>query len=187
MRDLEDKKYTLQEVKELLREQSFDYENALADQKERIFALIKENEQTLLELEKFKKKDEAISSALVLAVQKAKEIEKSAKKKFEGNLIRLKIFEAKLANYYKKLVEKYPLDDTLQKTEDFIKKMDEILGTDYLKLGGEEKMFKAENPTLLTGGYLNYMDIKSDSGFDINEALNPSEDLEEICKELGLI
>ncbi|MBR1971146.1 MAG: prephenate dehydrogenase/arogenate dehydrogenase family protein, partial [Clostridia bacterium] len=63
--------------------------------------------------------------------------------------------------------------------------MDEILGTNYLKLGGEEKMFKAENPTLLTGGYLNYMDIKSDSGFDINEALNPSEDLEEICKELG--
>ena len=188
MKELQDKKYTLQEVKELLREQSFEYENTMSDQKERIFSLVNENESLKKEVGKYKEKETAISEALVSAISRAKEIESQAKNKFEGNLIRLKVFEGKLVSYYKRLLDKYPLDDNLLSAEEFLNKMYEILGTDYMKTETFAKMFKEQNPTLKKGGAVDYaMYEPSDSGFDINEALNPSEDLEAICKELGLI
>ncbi len=188
MKELQDRKYSAQEVKELLREEAFEYENTLSDQKERIFSLVKENETLKEEVKKYKEKESAISEALVSAISKSKEIELAAKNKFEGNLIRLKVFEGKLVSYYKRLLNKYPLDDNLLSAEEFLHKMDEILGTDYMKADVFDKMFKEQNPTMRKGGVVDYrMYEPSESGFDINEALNPSEDLEAICKELGLI
>ena len=188
MKELQDKKYSLQEVKELLREQSFEYESSLSDQKERIFSLVRENEELKSEVKTFKEKELAISEALVSAISKAKDIEAAAKKKFEGNLMRLKVFEGKLVAYYKRLLNKYPLDDNLLSAEEFLDKMDAILGTDYMKEDVFSKMFKEQNPTASKNGSVSYGNFApSDSGFDINEALNPSEDLEAICKELGLI
>lgn len=188
MRELPDKKYSLSEVKELLREQSFEYETALSDQKERLFALLTENEKQKAEIAEYKANKDAVSNALVLAMNKANEIEKLAKQRFETNLIRLKVFDSKMVAYYKRIIAKYPLDENLIKTEEFLKKLDEILSTDYMNSPSPDKMFKSNNPTFSYGGKVMFNEISpNESGFDINEALNPNKDLEEICKELGLM
>ena len=72
-------KSKLKDVKIEIDRQKSEYENTLFGQKERIFSLREENKKLKEELESYQKKDKQISSALVLALQKAREIEETAK------------------------------------------------------------------------------------------------------------
>ncbi|MEG1519988.1 MAG: hypothetical protein RR458_03285 [Clostridia bacterium] len=182
--NLGEKKYTKAQVQELLRGEQFKYETSLSEQKERIFALVEENKLLKKEIANFKSKDEQVGKALVSAVERAKEIEDTAKKKFQGGLNRLKIFESKFANYYKMIIAQYPVDQNLAKVEDFLKSLDEVLMVDNMSTTNSKKMFNSKNNL----GVSSNLDAStSEFGFDFNEALNPSKDLEDICRELGLM
>lgn len=150
--------------------------------------LIKENEELKREVARYKDKFCSIKEAVIKSIENTKEIEKQTRVRIEQNLIRLKLFDSKLVAYYKRLIEKYPLDDNLIDTEEFLKKMDDILNTDYMKRNVDDEMFKSKNPTFSYGNKVSFEGIEpNESGFDLNEALNPSEGLEDICRELGLI
>ncbi len=179
MKNIADRKFSKSEVLDFLRRQQFEYESSLSDQKQRIFSLLKEVEVLEKQIFEFKQKEQAISSALVTAVEKSKEIEKLAKLKYQGNLRKLAIFEGKFVNYYNAVRSKYPIDDDLIKVEDFLQKMDEIFQTDNLK-NSRSKMFNHQTS-------INMEKSVNESGFNIDEALDNAGDLEQICKELGLM
>lgn len=183
--NLEDRKYTKAQVQEVLRGEQFKYEVNLSEQKERIFELVEENKKLKKEISAFKAKDEQVGKALVCAVERAKEIEDSAKKKFQSGINRLKIFESKFASYYKMIMASYPVDQTLMQVEDFLKQLDTILEVDNMSgKDSAQKMFGGKSTQNIKKSA---DELSSESGFDFNEALNPSKDLEEICRELGLM
>ena len=185
MLDLEDRKYTKAEVAELLRKADFGYEGNLSDKKDRIFQLLAENKRLKKEVQIFKDKDQSVGKALMNAVSKAKEIEDTAKLKFQAGVNRLKVFESKFVNYYKLVMAKYPVDENLMQVDEFLKKMEEILCQDnFSKTNDSKSMFKNN---MQQNHNMYDMSIPNESGFNINEALNPSKDLEDICRELGLI
>lgn len=107
--------------------QKSEYENTLFGQKERIFSLREENKKLKDELESYQKKDKQISSALVLALQKAREIEETAKIKSGLEMLRLKEFHVKWVSYYEKVQKLFPEDEKLKSAGIFLKKMQEIL------------------------------------------------------------
>lgn len=180
-----EKKLNNSQVQALLRAEQFKYEINLSEQKERIFELVEENKKLKKEISTFKTKDEQVGKALICAVGRAKEIEDSAKKKFINGINRVKIFESKFANYYKMIMQIYPVDQTLMQAEEFIKQLDIVLDVDNMtSVDTSKKMFNSKN-TL--GQRFNVDGETSEFGFDLTEALNPSKDLEDICRELGLM
>ncbi len=187
MFDLEDRKYTKAEVAELLRKQKFQYEENLSEKKDRIFDLVEKSKALIAENNTLKRKDKLVGKAIVDAVEKAKEIEDTAKKKFENGINRLKFFEGKFVNYYKKIQKKYPIDEDIMKLEDFLLKMDEVLNLDNMSKNEVSTNMFETNDYISAKEKQPSMLIPNESGFDINEALNPSKDLEDICRELGLI
>ena len=185
MLNLEDKKYTKAEVLQLMRKAEFDYETNLSEKKDRIFQLLADNKKLVKEVQIYRDRDQSVGKALMNAVSKAKEIEDTAKMKFQAGVNRLKVFESKFVNYYKLVMTKYPVDENLMQVDEFLKKMEDILGQDnFSKNIDKQSMFKntaSQNPNMYG------VSIPNESGFNINEALNPSKDLEDICRELGLI
>lgn len=239
--------YSPAEVDSYINRLKLEYEDRLAAQKERIFDLVEELKSVKKELDDYHRKDDEISSALMNAVSKAKEIEAEAEARYESELNRLKIFHTKWVRYYNEIKERYPIDDGLMSVERFLLEMNRILGSEAeivktepadekftvsrrefidsyrsererLKTGKDvganesEKRFselltkysddtaasaprsvEGFNPMEKIGKYIagtasNKPQI-SDSGFDLNEVLNPGTklDLGELCRELGLM
>lgn len=247
--------YDPKEVENYLKKLKFEYEKSLGGQKDRIFELkaeVKALEEKLAELGK---RDKLISRALVNAVSKAEEIEQAAKMKYDLELKSLKLFHMKWLSYYNKILEKYPLDDTLMNAARFNEQLEIILAEGGLgEASATQKLIKpaAQAPvqpsakgatptkTLAERQYesesrrisaLNAKkginlkavsdalgDTENDSyekvlatfgkkfnpmekiesyyantktpakpAFDIEEALNPKESLEDIMKSLGLL
>lgn len=104
------------------------YENKLSEQKERIFNLVDENKKLTEELAKYRKKDSEISSALMLALSKAQEIENSAKQRYAMEIERLKLFHTKWVAHYEKIRKSLPADENVITAESFLFEMDKILG-----------------------------------------------------------
>ena len=138
-------KSKLNDVKIEIDRQKSEYENTLFGQKERIFSLREENKKLKEELESYQKKDKQISSALVLALQKAREIEETAKIKSGLEMLRLKEFHRKWVSYYEKVQKLFPEDEKIKSAGIFLKKMQEILHIGIPSQGPEdEKTFRRE-------------------------------------------
>lgn len=179
---LEKRKYTKAEVEKILREQKFSYETSLSEQKERIFKLLSENHSLLSEIDEYKNRNELVGKALLNAVEKAKEIDGEAKKRYASGVNSLKVFQKKFVKYFKQVKAKYPIDSNLMSVEDFLNEMDAVLGIKEMNEKNDSMLNK-----LNTLKNKHTMSIDEKSGFDINEALNPTGDLEDICRELGFI
>lgn len=104
------------------------YENRLAQQKDRIFALVDENKNLSAQLDVFKGRDAQITKALMIAVSKAKEIEDAAKQKYDMEIERLRLFHYKWVSYYAEMKNKLPLNRDMLSAEAFLSEMDKILG-----------------------------------------------------------
>lgn len=130
--------YSPEEVDSYIHSMKMEYENRLAVQKERIFELVERNKKAEEELESYRKKDDEISSALLGAVAKAKDIEQEAELRYENELNRLQVFHAKWVRYYNEIRTKYPLDDDLLSVEKFLTEMNRILGSDAEIARGEQ-------------------------------------------------
>ena len=76
------------------------YDNVLAEQKERIFQLVDENKKMKEEYEQVLAQKEMISRALIEATEKAKEIEKAASAQAEELIEGLRVFSLKLENEF---------------------------------------------------------------------------------------
>ena len=115
------------ELKNNADKQLSEYENALFGQKERIFSMREENRRLTEELENYKKRDKQISGALMLAMQKAKEIEDNARAAAELELERLKEFHNKWVRYYEDVRRMFPEDTRVAAAGELLARMEVVL------------------------------------------------------------
>lgn len=182
-----------------------DYEQRLAEQKDRIFLLVEENKKLTGENRFYKDKEVNINSALTGAAEKATDIERTAKEKYNLEIARLKNFQAKWERYYNEFLRNYPPDKNIASAKDFGIKLKQILGfrhenADYDLLSESERILDQTGKlTEFSEAALsakkfdpkkridNFLD--GEGAFNMDEILNPKEelDLEKLCKELGLM
>lgn len=127
------------------KQQAFDYEKMMSEQKERIFELIDENKKLKDLNDIYRKKDEEISGALMLAVQKANEYETASKIQYELEVKRIKVFHQKWISYFNKIKELLPEDKNLIAAEKLIKDMDMIVFNSDKNLKKEQIVIKEKN------------------------------------------
>lgn len=174
----------------------YSYEDKLSDQKERIFSLVEENKKLYIELKEFKDKDSQISKALMVALQKAKEIEEAAKEKYNMEIERLKLFHHKWISYYEKIKKIMPIDENMLTAEEFLNKMDNILGLQnnsinkdnndaMLQFLDETKRLEKQNKDIDESA----VTLSPDNKLDMNEVLNPQNlpELDELIKQMGIL
>lgn len=205
------KGYAQNEVDEYLAAVKREYESTIVKQRDRIAQLVEQNEANEKELKSYREKSSRISKAIVSAVEKAEEIERLSRLKYSQEIARLKAFHEKWTRYYEKILDEYPLDQRLVAAGEFNRNMDRILSgvgetasaaapaqaprsqsIDPLdrinRYFTEEKPAPQEAPAAkreTTATAKDYSD-RSASGFSFEEALNPTEDLESILKDLGV-
>ena len=122
--------YNIKQVDNYVRKLKDDYEKTMSDQKIRISDLKRELETANAELNQFKRKNNDISSALVVAVETAKQIESSSKNVYELEIKRLKNLYSKWENLFNDILkenpsmkDKYDPNELLQKFSDQIDKV----------------------------------------------------------------
>ena len=125
--DLTKKSLSPDEVRQYIDTIRHSYEHSLSEQKDRIFELREQVKELESKLEVFKSRGRQINQALMAAVAKAEELEQAAKIKYDMEIKSLKLFHAKWLSYYKRIIEKYPIDDELVKLAKFNDNMSEAL------------------------------------------------------------
>lgn len=89
--DIEKNGYKISQVDEYIDSITLKYEKLLSEQKDRIFALKNENSMLEMSYNELKLKEDEVSKALVFAVEKSEQVEKSAQKIFELEVRRLRL------------------------------------------------------------------------------------------------
>ncbi len=90
-----------------LSKQTAYYENALADQRERISSLLQSEASLNKQLDDYKKRENDVAEVMLVVAEKAAEIETDLKLQYAMEIERLKLFQAKWTNAYETLAEKY--------------------------------------------------------------------------------
>jgi hypothetical protein len=180
------------EYEEYIKKIVFSYENKLSDQKDRIFTLVEENKKIKQQLEGLLEKDAQISKTLTVAVQKAKEIEDAAKAKYNMEIERLKLFHSKWVSYYENIKYKLPANKETAQVEEFLKKMDEILGFK----GNQKENYASEqyNQELrrlnkIKEDSQEAATVNQNEGIDLEQVLSPKNlpTLDDLIKEMGIL
>jgi hypothetical protein len=89
--DIDKKGYDVEQVERYINNLSVKYEEKLAEQKDRLFTMRNELNMMKSRLEVYQNKDKQISQALVFAVEKAGQIENSARKLYDLEIKRINI------------------------------------------------------------------------------------------------
>ena len=189
--ELNKRKYKRDQVNAIIEAYKGEYENLILELRSRINELVDENKSLLEQVEQNKQREKLIIKALESAEERAEQIKEQAQLEYVLELQRLKAFSKKWDRYFNNLKEKYPCDDVKKALEirnqvdalsenesasQAIDKIDEMIS--------EQK--KAFNPKTRIKDYISA--TTSESGFNLNEVLNPGKlELEDLCKELGLI
>lgn len=200
---IERKGYNKAEVDKYIVELRNEYDEKLAEQRSRIFALKNDLVAKEKEIEEYKSKTELISVAILNAVQKADEIQKLAAERYRDEMSALRAFHEKWTAHYNKLLDKYPDDEGLRAIGRFNCAMDDVLSGGGAVMRELDKQFESESVRLETLAAGETADEKSDkgsgkkpmlaereksdSGFSFVEAWNPTDDLDQIMKDLGLM
>lgn len=252
--DINKKGYDIEQVDNFINKLSLKYEEKLAEQKDRVFAL--KNDISVMEerLNNYKDKDRQISQALMYAVEKAEQIEGNASKLYDLEIKRMRLLYKKWEELIVKLGG-YDLPVGIKKEiSTFAKTVDEVLnqnnrmgssvirkdihsnGDNYIRnllnkmdyainsrsktntknvasamasetekesariidLSGKLDKIKVKGSGTMAENYLNSDEDmnsafaktytrkkqkpKEETGFNLDEALNPKEDLDEIMK-----
>lgn len=188
--ELNKKKYKKEEVSELLENNSFEYENKIADLKDRINELIENNKDLVEKVEYYKNKEGVIIDTLEQVNNESKEKKEEIELSYQAEIDSLKNFSSKWDEYFSLLKEKYPLYPVIQDAIELKEKLKQLLNTDdkakiVSSLKEKLDLNQKDNPQARINGY-----IAKTTGeeFDIEEVLHPGElKLEDLCKELGLM
>ena len=161
-------------------------------------------------------KEHSISSAILFAVERSNQWDNSMRKLYELGIQRSRLLYARMERVLNELYNKYPVlkketklkdmadrfksvayvgggqykfdeQNKTQVTEDPIKKLlNNIIS--YIDDKKESKVLSRREGTATSLSAISseYASIPSKSGFNINEALNPTEDLEDILKSFNL-
>ena len=173
------------------------------------------NKRLIGEIKSHEAKEQSISSAILFAVERNNQWDNSMRKLYELGIQRSRLLYARMERVLKELYVKYPELKKETKLKDMADKFRSIAGGDVSKeIGASYLTSSNEDPIRkLLNNIIGYIDNKKDvktlprnqgigsaldainseyastpstSGFNINEALNPTEDLEEILKSFNL-
>ena len=177
------KGYDTKETDDYILKITKEYEDELAKQK----ALILSLKDKLIELsdkvKDLESKKEMVASALVRAVEKADETERLAKQKLDTEIAQLKSFHIRWTSYYQKLVQKYPIDDELNRAQEFAKKINEVFVAPFDDDKKALEEFRKGHQRL-TGIKTTLDSDRKDSGFNIKDALNPTDDIAKLLADI---
>jgi hypothetical protein len=128
--------------------------------------------------------------------KQAGEISSKTQAIYDLEVERLKKFSERWKWYFKYIIEKYPLYGQVKDATEIYETLKKLLSMEKGKsvVDGLEKMLE-EKSNKIPENIFNpkskieeYIVATSDSGFNLNDVLNPGElKLEDLCKELGLI
>ena len=105
--DIDKKGYNTTQVDEFIKALTLKYEEKLSEQKDRVFSMRNEIRVLTERVDMYQTKDKQISKALVYAVEKADQIESSARKLYELELKRISILYAKWQQLLESIEEHY--------------------------------------------------------------------------------
>lgn len=192
--ELNKRKYSAKEVKSLIKAELSYNEKILSEQKERIEKLVDKNKRLEAELSELKAKSNTIERAIINAERQAEQTVDRSNKEYELALLKLKSFSKRWDKYFSQLKEKYPLYPYAKESVELSEKLKKLIGVcsskelvDHLsdeldEIDGTNEGF---DPKKIIS---KYVASTSDNGFNLQEVLNPGElELEDICKELGLL
>lgn len=106
--DIDKKGYDTSQVDKFIDSLTLKYEEKLSEQKDRVFSLKREIGTLKERLENYEEKDKQISKALIFAVEKAEQIENSAKKIYDLEVRRIRILYKKWNDIINLLEESHP-------------------------------------------------------------------------------
>lgn len=208
--DLDKRKYKNSEVKEIISKISSDYEDSLFAQKVRISELLSENEKLKAENLALKDQENLIAKTLKDAEVKSCEIIDKAQADYALEYASLKSFVKKFGKYFGTVQKKYPLYGEAEKAKSVFENLEKrLLSQEAMKAVKEidgvipsvtesETAFSSASVVATPsakGKVFNpkqkideYISATGSNGFDLDKVLNPGElDLEDLCKEMGLI
>lgn len=189
--EIKKRKYKQSEVVEILSACKNEYERKIADKNEEINQLNAQILQLRAELVMAKDKEGAISSAILRAEQLAKELSDKAELQYSLEVERIKKFSTAWNDYFHILREKYPHYQPVQDAlgvVDILNDYDDNV-SDKKIIDDIEGLISSQNESFDPKRKIrDYIAATGDNGFNLDEVLNPGElQLEEICKELGLL
>ena len=173
------------------------------------------NKRLIGEIKTHEAKEQSISSAILFAVERSNQWDNSMRKLYELGIQRSRLLYARMERVLKELYIKYPALKKEAKLKDMADKFRTIASGDVSKeIGTTNHNASTEDPIRkLLNNIISYIgsekDVKtlprnigvrsafdainseyastpSTCGFNINDALNPTEDLEEILKSFNL-
>jgi len=121
------KGYDTTEVDTFIVNQAEAHAKVSQEQRARIEELRTQLAQVQKTIEGYKKKSDLIAASIAAAVDKADEIEKLSKLKYGQEIARLKAFQEKWTLYYKRILQKYPIDQDLAAAGEFNQRVRRIL------------------------------------------------------------
>lgn len=178
--------YDPEEVEQYFKRVRETYDETLLSQRDRIFELKDELAKAEAALGEYEKKKDQISKAIESALGKADEIEKLTRRKVAKELAALRKFHRRWVGYYARMLEKYPLDDDLERAGEIGDEINRLLGesddvpADRLRSGGFDPVGMIEQ-------HLAGESAEDGESFDYDAAAHPDEDLGQILHDLGLM
>lgn len=187
--DIRKRKYKQAEVLEIVNACKIGYEEKIFELKAEIFSLSEKVNELNAQLLKEREKEVAISSALLRAEQLSTELKEKAQAQYQAEIERIKKFSIAWNDYFHALREKYPHYEPVQdalKIVDALESDNENAKDAFDKI--ENYIVKDDERFDPKRKIRDYIAATGDNGFNLDEVLNPGElQLEEICKELGLL
>ena len=190
------RKYRKAEVVEIIENINEDFNVEISNYKTTINELAEENKKLQIELSMLKEREMLALETLKHAQEKANEIEEKSKVSYELAVKKISTFIERWNSYFKKLSEKYPYYPEVQASIELKDKVNQILkGNDCavfldkaeIMLTDKEKQLNGKGVFDPKSKIQDYIASTSDSGFNLDEVLNPGVlKLEDLCKELGL-
>lgn len=157
----------------------------------------------------FKAKEQSISAAIIAASEKAKQMEEASRKLFQIEIQRNRLLYMRMEQVLNELHTKYPEIKTDTQIEDLSQRFKNLVSTNYDNIPtksfmGDLDIAEPEDPIKkMLNKITNYCDVKEQpakkitsdpennvfkfsSGFDMREALNPTQELNDILKVFDL-
>ena len=177
--------YDPNEVEQYFKRVRETYDDTLAAQRDRIFALKDELSRAQAALAEYESRKERIGAAIESALSKADEIEKLTRRKVAKELAALRKFHKRWVEYFARILRKYPIDEELAKARENGDEIAAILGeADSTPSGLKTDTF---DPVGMIEDHLAAESTGDDETFDYDAAIHPEENLEQILRDLGVM
>ena len=196
--DKEFRGYNKSQVDAYLKEIESTYNDTMAQQRDRIFALVDENAALAERLKQYQADEKAIARALVESQKLADDLKHDADQYSQLTLRRAKVFHAAWQSYAQTILNAFS-DEEMRQFNSLIKKIenlidlyegesasDDVAAVEAEQPAPSQHTDARQNQGARLTNPIEKVTQASDAVIDLQEILEPQESLEDICQDLGL-